>query len=204
MPTHKLRGRLVEKRSHERSTKAKRDTREPTWLLDHQPSTRRLLRSPELHAAWQRVSKFRPFQFSRTAAARRKFAAQSHVEKNSTAKGRNHLLSSSSQQCCPDDPLQPRLAAEAKMRRTGLSASWRRYDSDHRRLTHRRLIGVNRRLHSEPRSMSDMGMLQQLSPGESAHFSSKTCWMPGSRGFVLVVKLASWPTPQIPKALRRL
>jgi hypothetical protein len=90
-------------------------------------------------------SKFRPFQFSRTATALRKFAAQSHVEKNSTAKGRNRLLSSSSQPCCPDDPPQPRLAAEAKMRRTGLSASWRRYDSDHRRLTHRRLIGVNRR-----------------------------------------------------------
>ena len=52
--------------------------------------------------------------------------------------------------------------------------------------------------------MSDMGMLQQLSLGESAHSSSKTCWMPRSRGFVLVVELATWPTPQIPKALRRL
>jgi hypothetical protein len=49
-----------------------------------------------------------------------------------------------------------------------------------------------------------MEMLQQLSLGESGYFSSKTCWMPRSRGFVLVVKLASWPTPQIPKALRRL
>jgi len=52
--------------------------------------------------------------------------------------------------------------------------------------------------------VSVMEMLRQLSLGESAHFSSKTCWMPKSRGFVLVVKLASWPTPQIPKALRRL
>jgi hypothetical protein len=53
------------------------------------------------------------------------------------------------------------------------------------------------------RSMSAMAMFQQLSPGERSLFQQN---LPGAHvsRLVLVVKLASWPTPQIPQALRRL